>query len=239
MSLIAKVNRKIGKLHRKWKKMRLRPIHVFLFHQVSDEFDESTMYRCDWNEVGQFKHNIGELKKKYVFISLQNAFYKMKKDAFRFREYAVLTSDDGWASLKNILPWLKEEDTPVTLFLNPGYFDGQHFRKKDTERYLLKDDIEYISREYSNVAFGMHGWEHVKATDKSENDFRLDLEHTMQALQTYKNYVPFYAYTWGKYNEMNMKVLSEYGIVPVLIDNEINRDDLSCVHRELLDGKKL
>ena len=239
MKLITKVNRKIGKLHRKWKKMRLRPIRVFLFHQVSDEFDESTMIRCDWSRTDQFKHNIEELKKKYTFISLERAYSKMKNDVFRFHNYAVMTSDDGWASLKNVLLWLKEQDIPVTLFLNPGYFDGRHFREKDSEKYLLESDIREISACFHNVTFGMHGWEHVNATDKGELDFKADVERTMRALRVHECFVPFYAYTWGKYNKMTEEVLKSLGVVPVFIDNEVNLDDISCIHRELLDGKEL
>lgn len=239
MNVLDKVNRKRKKLRRKLKKMRLRPISVFLFHQVSEEFDGSTMYSCDWTEISQFKCNIEALKKKYRFISLEKAYSKMRSDVFRFRNYAVLTSDDGWASLKNILPWLREQNIPVTFFLNPGYFDGVHFREKATERYLLEADIQDIDDNYHNVSFGMHGWEHVRATDKDEKEFSSDLERTMRALQVYKRFVSFYAYTWGKHNAMNGKVLREFGIVPVLIDNEKNLDDLSCIHRELLDGKKL
>ena len=102
--LIDKFHRKLRKISRKLKKIRLRPISVFLFHQVSDAFDESTMKRGDWTETGQFKHNLEFLKKKYRFVSLEKAHEMMRKDVFRFRDYAVLTSDDGWASLTNVLP---------------------------------------------------------------------------------------------------------------------------------------
>lgn len=239
MSVLNKIGRKLNKLHRKVKKARLRPISVFLFHQVSDEFDESTMKRCDWTETNQFKHNVEVLMKEYEFISLEQAYSEMKKDVFRFRNYAVMTSDDGWASLNNVLPWLKEQNIPVTLFLNPGYFDGQHFREKTTERYLLKDDIARICRDYPNVTLGLHGWQHVRATQQDENGFRESVSKTLDALQGYPNFVPYFAYTYGAFNAMNDSVLKEFGLVPVLIDREKNVDDLSYIHRELLDGIKL
>lgn len=239
MRALDKIGIKFGQIHRKMRKMRLRPISVFLFHQVSDVFDESTMKRGDWTETNQFKHNVDMLMKKYKFISLDCAYSKMKKDVFRFHNYAVMTFDDGWASLKNILPWLKERDIPVTLFLNPGYFDGLHYREKDTERYLLKDDIDRISRGYPNVTFGLHGWEHVRATEQDEIGFRESVVKTIEALQQYPNFIPYYAYTYGASNEMNSSVLKEFGLVSVLMDGGKNVDDLSCIHRELLDGKEL
>ena len=239
MSVLDKIGRKLDKIHRKMKKARLRPISVFLFHQVSDVFDESTMKRCDWTETDQFKHNVEALMKEYQFISLERAYSKMKKDVFRFRKYAVMTSDDGWASLNNVLPWLKEKNIPVTLFLNPAYFDGQHFREKETERYLLKNDIDSISRVYPNVTYGLHGWQHVRATELDEKGFRESVLKTLDALQAYPNFIPYFAYTYGAFNAMNARTLKEFGLVPVLIDKEKNVDDLSCIHRELLDGVKL
>ena len=230
---------RLKKIQRKLKKMRLKPISVFLFHQVSDEFDEATMKRCDWTETCRFKHNIEVLKKQYRFITLDEAYRKMRRDVLRLRNYAVLTADDGWASLDNVLPWLKEQGIPVTLFLNPGYFDGHRFREKESERYLLDVDVERVAREYPNVTFGSHGWEHVRATDQTEAEFRESVVKANQALMRYDNYVPYFAYTYGSYNKASERVLEEQGLTPVLIDNETNLDDLSRIHRELLDGKEL
>ena len=123
------LDRFFQKLRRKLRKMCKRtPIRVFLFHQVSDRFDATTMIEGDWTQMDQFKRNINRLRKEYTFIPLDKAYRKMRRDIFRFRDYAVLTADDGWASLNNILPWLAEQRIPVTLFLNPGYFDGRHLQ---------------------------------------------------------------------------------------------------------------
>ena len=229
----------LDKLGRKLKKMRLRPIHVFLFHQVSDVFDESTMKRGDWTETGQFKRNIGILKDKYRFVSLEKACEMMRKDVFRFRRYAVLTSDDGWASLKGILPWLKEQGIPVTLFLNPRYFDGRHFREKETEKYLLQEDVDGLAAWYPDVTVASHGWEHVRATDLTEEAFRDSVRASTKALKPCPNYIPFFAYTYGSRTSETDRVLRDSGLVPVLIDKETNRDDVTLIHRELLDGKIL
>lgn len=226
----------LKKAGRKLKKFRLRPISVFLFHQVSDTFDESTMKQGDWTETGQFKRNIEILKKKYRFVSLEKAYEMMRKDVFRFRDYAVLTSDDGWASLNSILPWIADQGIPVTLFLNPGYFDGKHFREKDTEKYLLTEDIRAICDTYSNVTFGSHGWDHILATEQSEEEFRESVKRSFEVLQGFSIFVPFFAYTYGGYNEVHNRILKEQGFIPVLIDNGKNYDDYYRIHRELLDG---
>lgn len=227
------------KIKRRLLKARLRPIRVFLFHQVSDEFDNNTMFIGDWTQTEQFKRNIQALAERYEFISLDKAWKKIKKDVFRFRRYAVLTSDDGWASLNNILPWLNEKKIPITLFLNPAYFDGKHFRGKTTELYLLQKEVDSLRETFDNVTMGLHGWEHIRCTDQCEEEFRLDVCRCVDAMKDISGYVPFFAYTWGQYNEMTSKVLKENNLIPVLIDGDKNYGDFSRIHRELLDGANL
>ena len=127
------------KLHRYWIRLRLKPIRVFCFHQVSDEFDPDSMKQCDWMQVDAFKQRLLTLKKKNTFVSLEEAYRHVANDRCRLKHYAVLTADDGWASLKSILPWLDEQKIPVTLFLNPLYMDGKHFREQETERCQYPD----------------------------------------------------------------------------------------------------
>ena len=225
------------KLRRTLKKLRLRPIEVFLFHQVSDAFDPATMKSGDWSQTDQFKANVGKLSARYSWVTLDKAYGMMSKDRIRLRRYAALTSDDGWASLKNILPWLNERKIPVTLFVNPGYFDGRHYREKSTERYLSAEEIR--SLDSALVSVGLHGWEHVSAVSQTEEEFRESVSKTVAALSEYESYVPYFAYTYGAFDGSRNAVLEEAGLVPVLIDGESNVDDISCIHRVLLDGKIL
>lgn len=222
------------KMRNRLMKLRFRPIRVFCFHQVSDVFEPDTMWKCDWMQTEVFKKKILALKEKYTFISLTEAYQHIANDRFRFKHYASLTADDGWASVKNIIPWLAEQRFPVTLFLNPLYLDGEHFRERLTEHFLLEEDIMSITEKYSNVSIGMHGWEHVDVTKKNENDFRECVDLSIQALRSYESFVPFFAYPWGKNNEMNKMVLKEFDIIPVLMDGRKNYYDISGIHRELL-----
>ena len=234
MSLVMSV---ISEAKRKFKKFRLSPIHIFLFHQVSPTFDNTTMKESDWTEINQFKRNIERLKQQYTFISLAAAFEKIKKDVFRFKRYAVLTSDDGWISLMNILPWLQEQGIPVTLFLNPGYFDGKSFRDKPTERYLTEKDVDYLDNHFPSISFGSHGLYHRAATAQDLDEFYRQVTASIESLSRFHNYIPFFAYPYGRHNSGQDTVLSKLGLVPVLIDKYYNLNDTSVLHRELLDGK--
>lgn len=221
------------KVRRRLTKLRLRPIRVFCFHQVSDVFEPDTMWECDWTQTEVFKKKILALKKKYTFIPLTEAYKHIANDRFRFKHYAALTADDGWTSVKNIIPWLADQQIPVTLFLNPLYMDGEHFRERQTERFLTEGDVKRITERYPNVSIGMHGWEHINVTKQNENDFRENVELSIQALKGFESFVPFFAYPWGRYNRMNKMVLREFGLIPVLMDGKKNYDDASSIHREL------
>lgn len=222
------------KLRRCWMKLRLRPIRVFCFHHVSDAFEPDTMVKCDWIQTEDFKKRILALKKDHTFISLADARDRLTNDVFRMKHYAVLTADDGWVSIKDILPWLKEQDIPVTLFLNPQYLDGNHFRKRTTERYLSYDDVKALCEDYPMMSIGMHGWEHVRMTEYNEDEFRQNLSLSIQALKDYKTFIPFFAYPWGVWNEMNQRVLRELQVTPVLVDGMKNYNAKSGIHREML-----
>lgn len=222
------------KLRKRWTHLWIKPVRVFCFHQVSDVFDSDTMKECDWMQTEAFKKKIFALKQQYTFVSLEEAYSHIANDRWRMKSYAVLTADDGWASLKSILPWLEEQQVPVTLFLNPFYMDGLHFREIETERYLLESDIRSICGILSGVSVGMHGWKHVAVSKQNECEFRKNVEMSIQALKDCKSFVPFFAYPWGSRNGMNDRVLKEFDVVPVLMDRMSNYNDASAIHRELL-----
>ena len=113
----------LHKVRHKLIKLRLQPIRVLVFHHVSEVRDALMCQEDDWTQLDQFKRNIEILSQSYTFISLSEAYEKLKHDRFRFRNYAVLTNDDGVASVLNILPWLEVKGIPLTLFINTRYME--------------------------------------------------------------------------------------------------------------------
>ena len=111
--------------------MRLQPIRVFCLHHVCEQFDADAMYACDWMALDEFKQKIIALRRQgYQFISLTDAYEYLKKDWFRRKKYAVLTFDDGYKSLKEVLPWLEKQKIPATLFINGKYLDDDDKYRK-------------------------------------------------------------------------------------------------------------
>lgn len=230
-----------NKIISKWTKIRLAPIHVFCLHHVSACFNHSTMIEGDWMELKQFKQCIMNLQKSYTFISLVEAQEYLKNNFFRWRKYAVLTFDDGWESLKEILPWLIEQNIPVTLFLNPQYMDGKHYRNRVTERYLTRDEVQqFIANSNGLIKIGMHGIEHFDVSKMNTSDFKAYFCKSLVSTKAidHESFIPFWAYTWGRHNVMTDEILKEKRIVPVYMDGMKNYIDANCIHRELLECYK-
>ena len=227
----------IHKIQRWWIKFRLQPIRVFCFHQVSETFDEATMWACDWTHIEQFKHNILRLKEQYEFISLTEATQKLKHDFFRYKKYAVLTADDGWASLKNIIPWLVENKVPITLFVNPAYLDGKHYQERESEKLLTKQELQEWAEMYKQyVSIASHGWNHKKISELSIEQFEQGVLDSEKELADISRKIPYYAFTYGVFTVDSVKILQKHNLYPVLVDGGKNYKDDGYIHRECLDG---
>lgn len=238
-----------NKIIHKWAKLRLAPIRVFCLHHVCEHFDAESMHDGDWIALDEFKQKILAMQQARVqFISLLEAHrllkatstpYTLHSTLFRFRKYAVLTFDDGYASLKDVLPWLKEQGIPATLFINGKYLDGVSYRENPNEKYLTKHDLDKIAQEYPLITIGHHGWEHTDAWKMDEVASIDSVEKNVAALSNMPNYIPFWAYTWGHYGRFVHRELRKRDVIPVFVDGAVNYNDVNCIHRELLDNYKL
>ena len=226
----------IFKISKKLLFFRLRPIRVFCFHQVSDVFDPETMWECDWMQTEVFKKRILVLKEKYTFISLEKAYVHIEKDKFRIKNYAVLTSDDGWASLKNIIPWLVEKKIPLTLFLNPLYMDGEHKQSRPTEKFLTKEVVTELTTKYEPyLTIASHGWSHRRCSNMSNDEFVENIIKSESELSDIPGKIPFFAFPFGSHSNSNLMELKKRHLIPVLMDGMQNCKYSSCIHRELLE----
>lgn len=223
------------KIKRKWMKLRLQPIRVFCLHHVCVEFDPESMNACDWMNVDEFKTKVQAMQQAGVeFISLPDAYRHICKDWVRGKKYAVLTFDDGYTSLKEILPWLNEQHIPVTLFLNGKYLDGKSYRKNPKEKYLTKEEINQLPKQYPLLTIASHGWVHNRVSEMTEIEFEKSVELNINLLKEQPNNVPFWAYTYGDHTELSDKYLREQQMVPVYIDGMPNYNNPAVIHRELM-----
>lgn len=230
---MSKLSKILNKICRKWMKIRLQPIRVYCLHHVCAEFDAEAMNACDWMQIDDFKNKLLAMQNSGVeFISLTEAHCHIRKDIFRRKKYAVLTFDDGYASLKEILPWLEEQCIPPTLFINGKYLDGKSYRKNPKERYLTNDELFALTSPL--IEIGSHGWEHIKASEQTIEDFTKSVERNVTLLSKHPRYIPFHAYTYGDHNSDCDNYLMRVNLIPVLIEGGKNYNDKGLIHRELL-----
>lgn len=220
----------INKISKKFRKLCLRPINVYCLHHVCEQFDGEWMNECDWMPIEDFKRKVLACRINGVeFISLMEAYGHIRHDRLRFKKYAVITFDDGYATLNEILPWLRKHNIPVTLFVNPDYAAGIAYRITPKEQYLSVEELSQLK-----VDVGMHGLQHIDVSKMSEKEFAAYSSESIEATSKFVRFVPFWAYTWGLHNSMTDGILQGKAIIPVLIDGMKNYNDFLRIHRELL-----
>ena len=222
----------LKKIRRKWMKLRLQPIRVFCLHHVCEQFDAEAMYPCDWMALDEFKKKIIALRSQgYQFISLTDAYEYLKKDWFRRKKYAVLTFDDGYKSLKEVLPWLEEQKIPATLFINGKYLDGKSYRETPKEQYLTYDELFALTSPL--IEIGHHGWEHKSVNEMSKAELIDSIQKNIEILSSHLQYIPYWAYTYGIHNQNLDATLSNNGMTLVLVNGGRNYKWKGSITREL------
>lgn len=241
-----KVSQIYSRLQRRWTKFRLTPIRVFCLHHITSQWDASSMCEGDWMEMEEFQRKVLQMQQSGVeFISLSHAYELLKVPSlFRRKKYAVLTFDDGYRSLHEVLPWLIQNHIPATLFINGKYTDGQSQRYVEGKHfsYLTLAELQhYVNTSHGLISLQSHGYEHLDATTMTIDAFREQIAKNMDVLSSITSSPTrgvsggsFHAYTWGHHNPATDAMLHRMGIVPVLIDGMKNYNAPSCIHRELL-----
>ena len=225
----------LNRITRRLKRLRYRPIRVFSFHQVSDVFDPDMMWKCDWIQTEVFKRRVLDLKKRYTFISIEDVYGHICGDRIRYRRYAALTADDGCYSMLSVIPWLAEQEIPVTLFVNPSYMQGYHNPNREHERFMTYDDLKRIVLMYSPyVSVASHGWFHKKRLEMTDYEFQESVLNAEAYLAEMPGKKPFFAFPFGGFRKTDSFFLIQQGLIPVMQDGRNNMDDGHCIHRENL-----
>lgn len=142
-----------------WKLYIKKPIIILVWHQVSEEFKEGFHNKLDWTSLNDLEKSIRYLqRKKFNFISLKQAYDILYKSKKRKHRYVVITFDDGYSTIKDIIPLLEKYCIPATFFINTAYLDGRSVKWPDIENFIvfasgqenihehLKPDIEKIKK---------------------------------------------------------------------------------------------
>lgn len=246
------VDKLIHRIKRKLLKLRFQPIHVYCFHHVSDTYDASYMWECDWVNTDVLKKFIIDLQQSgYTFISLPEAHERLKTDWLRRKRYAVLTADDGFKTLLNIVPWLIEQHIPITLFVNPKYIledgigenvqerlDAENGTASNEEIYLKKSDLDAIQSPLVTIAY--HGYEHLDEWKMNERAFVQNVEQCGRLLPLLSlDVIPFYARTYGRSRKEYDTILKAHKLTSVHVSDGVNYNNPTRIDRELISNARL
>ena len=223
------------KIVRKFIKHRLQPIRVLCFHQVSTHFDATNSWECDWMHTDVFKQKILQLKEQgYTFVSLPAAYDKLKNDTYRKEKYAVLTEDDANSCILDLMPWLADQNIPITLFIPYAFIT-----REDTAHRcgvsMTEEQLNELLKQYpSLVTIGNHGYHHTQVIRMTIDDFLTDVDAAETHLATYPEKIPFFAYPGGRHTPVADMLLQKAGLIPVYCDGNMNYNNFDVIHRELL-----
>lgn len=223
-----------ARLFRLIERIRFRPVRVFCFHVVSDDFNPTTTWECDWISTSGFKQTVQQLLSSgYSFISITDAYNHLKNDSFRRKRYAVVTFDDGSFSITDIMPWLAERRIPVTLFVNPAYLAGEKTREKPM-RLLSADELKALEEQYGTlITIGSHGYDHSNCSQMSYEELVENVSLAEKYLNRFPYKSSFFAYPCDKHTLETDRIIKNLGLIPVYCDGGLNYQGGDVIHREL------
>ena len=133
---IEQVRRRSRNIARKLYYQWTKPISIFACHQISENFNPRVDCFTDWTLTELFARNVEWLSQNYTFISLKEAVSILESGKRRRRKFAVMTFDDGYASVLNALPILKKYQIPATIFINSAYLDDNMLSTVNAHNYV-------------------------------------------------------------------------------------------------------
>jgi peptidoglycan/xylan/chitin deacetylase (PgdA/CDA1 family) len=92
---------------------------------------------------------------------------------------------------------------------------AEDFAKKIKDwpsRWLTTEELFGIKNPLFSI--GLHGHEHLKYDIMPDEICKRNLEKNIEILEQHPNYVPFFAFPFGRWEERNLKTLSELGLTP-------------------------
>ena len=163
-----KLQREIRKVYRR---LFLKPIPVFVMHQVGESMNPMVDRESDWSSFDLFKKNVDFLNENYHIVSLPQVHEMLKRQRSRFKKYAVITFDDAYKSILPALQYLKGKHIPVTVFVNSAYLNGDSYSCVNVKTYLRYQNSQEPSAEIDGLINDIDSlW------DVSGEDYRIKME---------------------------------------------------------------
>jgi peptidoglycan/xylan/chitin deacetylase (PgdA/CDA1 family) len=127
----------------------------------------------------------------------------------RAQGHAALTFDDGLVdNLENLVPLLREEKAPATVFVVSGWL-GEAYPWGEWTRIVTRDELRELAA--SGVEIGAHSTQHDDLAALGYEQARADLEECRQTLEDVVGPVETAAYPFGRASEETIRACRDAG----------------------------
>ena len=186
--------------------MRALPPLALAFHGVSDvplRRDPQGLFVSP-DELRRHLTRLREWDYRLVtFGELASLASRRRADA-----HAALTFDDGLVdNLETLVPLLREEDAPATVFVVSAWL-GEPYPPAEWTRIVTRDELRELAR---SVEIGAHSTRHADLSALTYEDARRDLEECKRALEDAVGPVETAAYPFGRANEETIRACRDAG----------------------------
>jgi peptidoglycan/xylan/chitin deacetylase (PgdA/CDA1 family) len=200
---------------------------VICYHSISNNKDKYSI------SPSNFKSQIRLLSKKYDFVSLDNIF----KKNLSTRPRIALTIDDGYRDILPLVPFLKEMNIPVTIFV---LSDPNKANRNELNHYgklLSVRDIKYLNSIGWTV--GCHSSTHADFSDLKTKEIHKEIVKSKKILeQKIGKKINYFAYPKGIFTEQVVKAVKDtnYKAAFTVTQSSINKKtDRMFVPRIVVD----
>jgi peptidoglycan/xylan/chitin deacetylase (PgdA/CDA1 family) len=158
--------------------------------------------------VKNFEKQILKLKSEAKFVSVPHALRNLnKKPKYRV---VILTVDDGYKDVKDIIPITEKLNIPVTLFV---LSDPKNANRSELDNKLELLTTAEIRKLHSlGWTIGCHSATHPNLTGISQNKLIIEIVEAKKALEKRLGFnVDYFAYPKGEFNEMVIDLARKAG----------------------------
>jgi peptidoglycan/xylan/chitin deacetylase (PgdA/CDA1 family) len=128
----------------------------------------------------------------------------------------LLTADDGWKSVLNIIPIVEKEKVPVTLYLYPVVIHN------GSEHYLDPEELEQVKKE-PWFEFGCHSYTHPLLTKLAEGMLKHEVVDSKARLEKWLGIkLDTFAYPFGGVNWRVKRYCRKYYKIIMGVNNGSN-----------------
>lgn len=201
--------------------MRALPPLALAFHGVSDvslRRDPQGLFVAP----GELRRHLTRLREwGYRLVT----FGELASLASRGRAgaHAALTFDDGLVdNLETLVPLLREENAPATVFVVSDWL-GEPYPPAEWTRIVNRDELRELA---ASVEIGAHSTSHDDLSALSYEEARTDLEECKRALEDVVGPVETAAYPFGRANRDTIRACRDAGFAAACrISGEGSWDD--------------